>query len=101
MFGQNPEWGFVLVMFSAKTKDLADGGLDAGLRHWVPFWRLDSTRTPGLHTWNATPRSFTRAVAGCSIYCLPKETTINFHIRMMPIKREHRMVAWTRCYSGA
>jgi hypothetical protein len=26
-----------------------------------------------------------RAVAGCSICCLPKETTINFHIRMMPI----------------
>jgi hypothetical protein len=36
-----------------------------------------------------------RAVAGCSICCLPKETTINFHIRMMPIKREHRVVAWT------
>jgi hypothetical protein len=26
-----------------------------------------------------------RAVAGCSICCLPKETTINFHIRTMPM----------------
>ena len=26
-----------------------------------------------------------RAVAGCSICCLPKKTTVDFHIKMMPM----------------
>ena len=47
-----------------------------GLR-WTPR-RLDSTR--GVGTWACFPR----AVAGCFICRLPKETTIGFHIRMVP-----------------
>ena len=59
-----------------------------GLR-WTPrggFW------ASGLHSDSGTPRTGwhvacfrARAVAGCSICCLPKETTINFHIRTMPM----------------
>ena len=59
-----------------------------GLR-WTPrggFW------ASGLHADSRTPRTCwhvacfpARAVAGCSICCLPKETTIGFHIRMMPM----------------
>jgi hypothetical protein len=59
-----------------------------GLR-WTPrggFWGVWTPRglrdsTPGTGTW----RAFLRAVAGCSICCLPKETTIGFHIRMVPM----------------
>ena len=38
-----------------------------------------------VHALNGTWRAVPRAVAGCSICCLPKETTIGFHIRMMPM----------------
>src|ERR1035437_4480522 len=41
--------------FPPETKDLARCDLDAGGRHGAPFWHLDSTRTPVLHTgdWHA------------------------------------------------
>src|ERR1035437_7009878 len=41
-----------LRTLSPETKDLAHGDLDAGGRHGATFGRLDSTRTPGLHTGN-------------------------------------------------
>src|ERR1035437_5217241 len=41
-----------LQRFPPETKDLARGDLDAGGRHGAVFGRLDSTRTPGLHTGN-------------------------------------------------
>src|ERR1039458_5153208 len=58
-------------------------------RRWTPrgtFW------ASGLHadsrnstSGTGTRRAFPRAVAGCSHCCLPKETTIGFHIRTMPM----------------
>jgi len=38
--------------------------LDASGRHGPSFGRLDSTRTPGLHTRSGTLRAFARAVVG-------------------------------------
>ena len=38
--------------------------MDASGRHGAILRRLDSTRTPGLHTRNGTPRAFTRVVVG-------------------------------------
>ena len=58
-------------------------------RRWTPrggFW------ASGLHADSRTPHTGwhvacfpARAVAGCSICCFPKETTIVFHIRSMPM----------------
>src|ERR1017187_9468958 len=52
-----------LQAFSPETKDLARGPVDSGGRHGVPFGRLDSTRTPGLHNWLA------RGVLSCARGC--------------------------------
>ena len=72
--------------FLPETKDLARGILDASGRHGATFGRLDSTRTPGLHTRNGTRRAFTRAVVGSSDGRLLETTTNAFHIRMMPMR---------------
>src|SRR5271165_35648 len=59
-----------------------------GLR-WTPRAAFGAS---GLHADSGTPRTGrhvacfpARAVAGCYICCLPEETTIGFHIRMMPM----------------
>ena len=59
--------------------------MDSGGRRRAAFGASGlyaDSRTPhwGLGMW----RALLRAVAGCSISRLPKETTIDFHIRMMP-----------------
>jgi predicted lysophospholipase L1 biosynthesis ABC-type transport system permease subunit len=47
-----------------RTKDLAREKLDAGGRHGATFGRLDSARTPGLHTKTVKLLAPTRAVVG-------------------------------------
>ena len=75
-----------LVDILTRNKRLSTGRFG---RQWTPqggFW------ASGLHADSRTPqvagtwRAFLRArLQGCSICCLPKETTINFHIRTMPM----------------
>jgi hypothetical protein len=79
---------------STRNKRLNTG--PRGLR-WTPrggfLGGLDSTRTPGLHRgWHGACFP-ARAVAGCSICRLPKET-IGFHISRFPYKDDAHVERW-------
>ncbi len=94
-----------LQPISPETQDLAAVELDAGRRHRAVFGRLDSTRTPGLHTgdWHAAcPRARLPAVLIC---CLVETTTFNFphkddaHVEVVAgaFASPMWMCGWRRC----